>query len=252
MDAQLPPILISTTMIATQTFNLIIFSLWRHKEPYIFLHICLAVASLLAGLSGATTAPLRYATHTPFITFLNQSLATALIFYATSASILANFAISVDRWLSVEFAIKYRNSITKQKAVVAGLISTFVVPLLLSVPRFAVYWQDLIWLPCTGDKHFSPKGSWAEISEVMMGPMFLPLLFVSQLRILMIATRQKYDTFSSLDDLRLVTYFTFIQHYISPVIYGLFWNNYRIAVHRLFRRLRAVLTPNTIVGAHPS
>ncbi|OQV19271.1 hypothetical protein BV898_06694 [Hypsibius exemplaris] len=196
METQLPPLAFSTTIIATQLFNLIIFALWRNKDPYIFLHICLAVASFFAGLALASSVPLRYITLTPVNFFLTKFFGIAVLFYTTSASILANVAISLDRWLSVEFAIKYRTTITKKKALVAGILLTFVVPVVLSVPRYVIYWKDITVDRCVGTKHFSPKGIGAEFTEVMMGPVFLPLLFVSQLRILMIAAKQRLRRFT--------------------------------------------------------
>ncbi|OWA52420.1 hypothetical protein BV898_16877 [Hypsibius exemplaris] len=150
MEIQLPTIAISSTMITAQVFNLIIFVLWRNKEPYIFFHICLAVASLLAGLSVASSIPLRFVARTPVNIFVNIFLGIAVLFYANSASILANFAISLDRWLSVEFAIWYRTTISQKKILFVGIFSSFVLPLVLAVPRFVVYWENMIWTPCTG------------------------------------------------------------------------------------------------------
>ncbi|OWA52421.1 hypothetical protein BV898_16878 [Hypsibius exemplaris] len=309
MEIQLPTIALSFTMITAQVFNLIIFALWRNKEPYIFLHICLAVASLLAGLSVASSIPLRFVARTPVNIFVNQLLGIALLLYAHSASILANFAISLDRWLSVEFAIWYRTTISQRKALLVGIISTFVLPLVLAVPKFVVYWEDMTWTPCTGLKHFSPKGIGAEISEAMIGPIYLPLLFLSQMRILVIATRHQLRRYQhaqrpagvgpvavlpvclvvgivwssflgsmaivflglishvprylqsmlvqhsiirvSVSSGRLTLYITFIQHCASPVIYLFFWHNYRNAVLRFVRQLRAVVAPHPGLAMHP-
>ncbi|OWA52422.1 putative Trypsin-4 [Hypsibius exemplaris] len=98
---------------------------------------------------------------------------------------------NLDRWLFVEFAIKYRTTITKRKALKAGIISTFVVPAGISVSKYIVYWKDITVDRCSGNKHFAPAGVGAEISEMLMGTVFLQMLFISQLRVLMIAAKQR-------------------------------------------------------------
>ncbi|OQV19970.1 hypothetical protein BV898_05975 [Hypsibius exemplaris] len=191
MEAQLPTLSIGTAITSTQLFNLLIFTLWRNKEPYILLHIALAVASLLGGVSMIMSLPLRYVTHTPVHVFLNLLLVIVLVNYAKCAAILANVAISVDRWLSVEFPVRYRTDITRRKALWAGIVTAFGGALLLDVPGLILFWQNMNFGRCTGLRTFYGQGVLFTVWEAVKGPIFFPLLFLSQLRILMIAMRLK-------------------------------------------------------------
>ncbi|OWA55357.1 hypothetical protein BV898_19741 [Hypsibius exemplaris] len=259
-----------------QLFNLIIFSLWRNKEPYVLLHVCLTVASFMAGVTIVIHGLLGHLPYTSANTYLNIFIAIGVLTWFNSAVIFANFAISVDRWLSVEFAVKYRASITHRKALVAGILTTFGATLILNVPSMTAFRNNKHFVPC--------------------GPVLFPLMFLSRLRIMMMAVglklqgyrrRHRLDVlpadhappreilviywssfmcsmtivFSTLisnvpnylmgaiegasDSAKLIgVYMTMVQNCISPVIYLLFWPLYRQALIRLFRRVRAVIRPN--------
>ncbi|OWA50392.1 hypothetical protein BV898_14911 [Hypsibius exemplaris] len=191
MATQLPTLAFGTAITSTQLFNFLIFALWRNKEPYILLHVSLAVASLLAGVTVVTAVPLRYAPYTAVNIFLNLSIGVCLLIYANTAAILTNFAISVDRWMSVEFPIKYRTSITHRKTLLFGSLLIFGGSLVMTIPGFILFWKDMNYARCTGLRTFSPKGVVFTIWEALKGPIFFPLLFMSQLRILMIAVGQR-------------------------------------------------------------
>ncbi|OWA50499.1 hypothetical protein BV898_15012 [Hypsibius exemplaris] len=95
--SQLPPIAFGTAITATQLFNLLMFALWRNKEPYITLHISMAINSLMGGLANLASVPLRYAFPTTTTAFLDVFIALLVTSYINCAVIFANSAISIDR-----------------------------------------------------------------------------------------------------------------------------------------------------------
>ncbi|OQV13628.1 hypothetical protein BV898_12170 [Hypsibius exemplaris] len=155
---QLPTITFGSVMTGTQLFNLLIFAFWRNKEPYITLHVALAVTSLFAGLSVLCTVPLRYQPLDVSIP-LERFFGVALVLYMNCAGLLANLLISVDRWLSVEFPIKYRALVTHRKTRMAAIIGSFVVSLAVVGPGLVAYWDRIIVDPCSRRKLFLPDGT---------------------------------------------------------------------------------------------
>ncbi|OWA51158.1 hypothetical protein BV898_15652 [Hypsibius exemplaris] len=185
-----------TAITTTQLLNLIIFALWRNKEPYVLLHVCLTVASFMAGVSIIIPGPLGYLPYTPVNTFLNVFIGICVLTWANSAVIFANFAISVDRWLSVEFAIKYRASITHRKTLVAGVLTTFGATLILNVPTFTIFWKNQHFEPCAGLRTDALAGGVAFLIWLALkGPVLFPLLFLSQLRIMIVAVGLKLQAY---------------------------------------------------------
>ncbi|OQV23810.1 hypothetical protein BV898_02162 [Hypsibius exemplaris] len=188
---QVPTIITGTIVTSTQLFNLLIFALWRNKEPYILLHVSLAVASLVGGISVFVSVPLRYITLTAGNLFLTKLLCVALVSYASFASHLANVAISLDRWLSVEFAIRYRTAITSRKVAIVGVVGVFGGALLVNGPGILVFWQFITVDPCTRRKNMEGTGTDWVVWDTTQEILFLPILFASQLRILWIALSLK-------------------------------------------------------------
>ena len=125
-----PNILFAVAMMVAQGYNLVVFHYWRNKEPFLLLHVWLAVLSLLYASIGLLTPLTRILPWNEMHSTHAIKLVTCSFFILQAISILMLLAISVDRWLSVEFAIRYRNQMSRRilKRVVIG---TFVAGLLL-------------------------------------------------------------------------------------------------------------------------
>ena len=125
-----PYIPISTAIIATQVFNLVVFHYWRNKEPFLLLHIWLAVPSLLHGLITTITPITRILPWHEIYSVIAIRLVTFSFYFVQATSTLMLLTISVDRWLSVEFAVRYRNDVSK-KILRRVILCNFVAGLLL-------------------------------------------------------------------------------------------------------------------------
>ena len=139
------PLCLSGLNMAAQIFNLIAFALWRQKEPYVYLHVCLAVVALLMMCKNFVVVALRLAPYMPggpAEVWSSGLLNTGRIFVAWYEVVL--LFISVDRWLSVEFAVRYRTHVTRKKVLCTFPI-TLLVALLLCVPGHLVYvWNETV------------------------------------------------------------------------------------------------------------
>ncbi|OQV24795.1 hypothetical protein BV898_01387 [Hypsibius exemplaris] len=178
----------------TQLLNLLIFALWRRKEPYISLHVALAVASLLCGLTFIISVPLRYLPLTPVNIILNKLFGYVFFSFTTSTAILANFAISLDRWLSVEFPVIYRTQVTHRKTLWVSTVGVFGTGLVLVGTGTALYWNDGIVIDtCSRQVTYRPQNITLghEFWQVFNANIFMPFLFLSQLRIVMISATLK-------------------------------------------------------------
>ena len=125
-----PNLPVSTAIIATQVFNLVVFHYWRNKEPFLLLHIWLAVPSLLYGLITTITPITRILPWHETYSVIAVKLVTFSFYFVQATSTLMLLVISVDRWLSVEFAVRYRNGVSK-KILRWVIICNFVAGLLL-------------------------------------------------------------------------------------------------------------------------
>ncbi|OQV16145.1 hypothetical protein BV898_09780 [Hypsibius exemplaris] len=105
--SQLPPFILGTLIISAQFTNLVVFKYWQNKYHYVLSHISLAFSSLLADFAMAAAVPLRNQDLTPLIFYLTNILCLVLYYFADCASLFAIFCISIDRWLSVEYPVKY-------------------------------------------------------------------------------------------------------------------------------------------------
>ncbi|OWA50172.1 hypothetical protein BV898_14697 [Hypsibius exemplaris] len=76
------------------------FLLWRNKDPYIFLHIALAMSSLPVGISASARMALRYTPFTEAFHNLQRVVGLAVILSGSGATMLANLTASLDRWCS--------------------------------------------------------------------------------------------------------------------------------------------------------
>jgi len=127
------PILLLSVMIVAQLFNLIVFHFWRQKEPYILLHVSLAVSSLLYGfISFATPATRIFKWNDKWSETVIRLVGSS--FHVLRPSWLTTLLfIAIDRWLSIEYAVQYRTRISKKK-IRQAILLTWIIALMTSVP----------------------------------------------------------------------------------------------------------------------
>ncbi|OQV24797.1 hypothetical protein BV898_01389 [Hypsibius exemplaris] len=198
MAAEVQPLAFGTVITTTQLFNLIIFALWRGKEPYINLHVGLALTSLLAGLTLLAAVPIRLlVVPTDANMFLFRVFGFCLGMYTNSAAMIANFAISVDRWLSVEFAVTYRATVSKRKTLFVATVGVLGAAFLLATTGDALFWEHIGVDRCSRQVRFVGIGFASEFTMfwVFNGQFCLPLLFLTQLRVLMISAAYRLKRF---------------------------------------------------------
>ena len=109
------PMILSISIAAAQLYNLVVFLYWRNKEPFLLLHVWLTITSLFYGVNSFMIPLTRILSWHEIRSVIAIRLFMASYFVVQAVSALTLLAVSVDRWLSVEFAIKYRNEITKEK-----------------------------------------------------------------------------------------------------------------------------------------
>ncbi|OQV22667.1 hypothetical protein BV898_03492 [Hypsibius exemplaris] len=130
------PLILSGAICLLQAFNLVVFSRWPNKQPFLMYHVSLAACAVSFAIFGSPAPIAR------LLPWSRVSEVVAIISAYTSIVIgrigqLNILAISLDRLLSVEFPIPYRDHITRTKvSVVLGV--NVLVALLLVVPAAAV------------------------------------------------------------------------------------------------------------------
>ena len=130
------PIPFSCLMIIAQLINLLVFRRWLHKEPFLLLHLGLAVNSLLCGsvtLAHLVVRAVPSASHwnTVNVPLLRLSISVWSILRVSNMVILV--FISLDRWLSVEFSLLYRQNINDRR-VLGSFWLIGAVTLLIALP----------------------------------------------------------------------------------------------------------------------
>lgn len=144
-------ITVGLLILNSQLFNLIVFHIWRNKEPYILLHTALAWISLLKGTSHfadllvRTVSRALLVTRSPTGQQASETLAKLVLFGLIWLGLLdltMLVGISVDRWLSVEWAVAYRNRVSRRAVkVLAALCVT--ASLIIGLPGIVVYWPSV-------------------------------------------------------------------------------------------------------------
>ncbi|OWA52601.1 hypothetical protein BV898_17050 [Hypsibius exemplaris] len=184
------PLILSSVMILFQLFNLLVFHFWHDKEPFLLFHTSLAVFSLLSGMTTFLTPMIRIIPWNPAVSVPLTNLNVRCIEYVGTLALLNLLCISVDRWLSVDFAIQYRQQISKKRIRII-LFSMPLLALLLDVPGFIVY-----WLPFEAycDRPLMHSGSLttARLSwKILTGPVILALAAMFQARIIVVAVKTR-------------------------------------------------------------
>ncbi|OQV11489.1 hypothetical protein BV898_14219 [Hypsibius exemplaris] len=176
-------------MILAQTFNLFVFHFWRGKEPFILLHIALAVVSGLQGLTGTIIPLTRIFLWHPAVSVVVINLMVQTFEYLQTLYSLILLSISVDRWLSVEFAVRYRAEVSKTK-IRQTIAATVGLAVLLNLPASIVYWEPFTAFcnkPVAAFHLTLPFAAWKAIT----GPFILAVITVFQARLILIAVQRK-------------------------------------------------------------
>ena len=176
-----PSIILGSVMVATQLFNLIIFHQWRNKEPYVLLHVSLAVTSLLLGVCS------YFAILALFFPYWNDHiaqttrLAVFLFRFFQILSLVNLLFISVDRWLSVEFPVPYRNRVTR-RTMCLSMPVMLAVAVVMIVLDGVEYWQGLV-VYCTRPAiQVMQLNGLFYFWRFLTGPLLLILLILCQTR----------------------------------------------------------------------
>ena len=126
-----------------QIFNLAIFYKWHNKQPFMLLHVSLAVASLTVCLDVFAIEFLRFGSPWNRTKVVFGKLVDAVFNIGNRLTFVNLLFISLDRWLSVEFAIQYRIKVSRTKILVA-VAMVWVIGCLLIVPGFVVFWDGVV------------------------------------------------------------------------------------------------------------
>ncbi|OQV11490.1 hypothetical protein BV898_14220 [Hypsibius exemplaris] len=183
------PLILQSVMILAQTFNLLVFHFWRGKEPFILLHIALAVVSGIQALSGSITPLTRILPWHPAVSVVVINLMSQTFEYLETLYSLILLSISVDRWLSVEFPVRYRAEVSKTK-IRQAIAATVGLAVLLSLPGSIVYWEPFTAFcdkPVSRIPMTPPRRAW----KIITGPFLLIIVTVFQARLITIAVQRK-------------------------------------------------------------
>ncbi|OQV16569.1 hypothetical protein BV898_09242 [Hypsibius exemplaris] len=185
------PIGLSTLIMLCQVFNVSVFHVWRNREPFVLFHISLCYSSLILGINSFINPICRMV---PWNWTTQMVAKAAVVSYGiiNRVCVINTLLISVDRWVSVEFAVFYRNFMTHRRSRIIAAV-TWTVALAITVPGIAVYHSGVI-VSCNrpSNMNFRINGTAGEPWQVFLafvakGPYFIPLLFLFQARILMVA-----------------------------------------------------------------
>ncbi|OQV13996.1 hypothetical protein BV898_11768 [Hypsibius exemplaris] len=185
------PIILGVVTMLSQLFNLTIFRFWHQKEPFVSLHVLLAFCSLLVGAFGIITPVIRLLPWREPLSVTFTNLAAISLEFIHTQSLVTLVAISVDRWLSVEFPGPYRFHISRRKMRWAIGLS-WVVTMVLTLPGFVVYWADFQAF-CNRPVGFVINSAFhgRQIWAAFHGPVILCFLLLFQARIVVIAVTVK-------------------------------------------------------------
>ncbi|OWA51775.1 hypothetical protein BV898_16242 [Hypsibius exemplaris] len=183
------PLILTGIIAAAQLFNLIIFHLWRQKEPFVLFHVALAYYSLFIGILAAGTPIVRMFPWSERVSVpLTITLLNCFEFIRT-LSLVTLLCISADRWLSVEFAVKYRAHISKKRVRQVIAVSWFVTAV-LDWPGAVLNWpyyQAFCYRPPID----TGSGIGRLVWKIFTGPLIVALLLLCQGRIIFTAVRLK-------------------------------------------------------------
>ncbi|OQV16350.1 hypothetical protein BV898_09495 [Hypsibius exemplaris] len=185
------PTILVFSQILGQIFNLVVFHLWRNKEPFLTLHVALAYGNIFTGAVGSISAFARWSKWTITAETIVK-VQVALFAFSNRSTVVNTVLISLDRWLSVEFPIAYRNRISKRKLSIAVLVG-WIYSMAVTAPPFVAF-RDRILVGCSrpGTFDYTPSTLWEYfLTAFTKAPIYVALLFLFQLRILVIAVETR-------------------------------------------------------------
>ena len=187
--------LCAASIILCNLFNLAVFLRWRQKSPFMHLHVSLTVSSLLVGLSGLSSPISRSIAWTPTVELM-ATVGVLLFLLSHRISVTNTLCISVERWVSVEFPIWYRNHVTKRGIIVLAVIA-WLTALVITLPGYAIFRRG-IDVACNRPftMYFLVNGTRGDDTQAFFGglarsPFLIPILAAFQIRILVIAVETK-------------------------------------------------------------
>ncbi|OWA52542.1 hypothetical protein BV898_16994 [Hypsibius exemplaris] len=155
-------LLVASATVAAQLFNILIFrffSIGLHAAPW-----------------------------TPIVIFLARLALSGFLMFHKFSMIMLLF-ISLDRWLSVEFAIKYRAHIFRPQ-IKCFVVLSWLITFLSSVRGCIVYWKFMSVM-CDRPTRFQAPGTGFMVWSIVTGPLILIPPVVLQFRIAWIAAWMK-------------------------------------------------------------
>ncbi|OQV12534.1 hypothetical protein BV898_13178 [Hypsibius exemplaris] len=184
------PLILSGVIVCSQLFDLVIFHFWRQKEPYILFHVALAYTSLLVGVDGAVTPLVRMLPwKEPVVSFIFINIFFRGYEFFHTLALMTLLFISVDRWVSVEFAVEYRARISTS-TVRLFIALTWILTATLTLPGIILYWPNLE-AACDKVVRDTDHSAGRPVWKIFTGPVILCLLLLSQTRIFIIAVNAK-------------------------------------------------------------
>ncbi|OQV23348.1 hypothetical protein BV898_02795 [Hypsibius exemplaris] len=217
------PIILSIMMTLSHSFTLFIFNLWRQKEPLVLLHVALAYAFLFLTFSTVMTPIARLLPWNLPINGFFINLSNRCYEFFQTLSFVTLWLISVDRWLSVEFAVKYRAQISRLK-IKKAIVASWLITSALALPGMIIIWPNF---NAFCDRPIQDQAG-REISAIFNGPFLLVLMMVFQVRIVVIAVTTK------LRQLLAKAKTTVGPASSRPVIVGIVWSSMRASMVILF------------------
>ena len=184
-----PTIVLASLMIASQLFNLLIFRRWRNKDPYLLLHVFLAIVSLLIGVCGIFGVFARFFPYLNSTTAVVNKVGISAYQFLNVTFLLTLLSISIDRWLSVEFAVAYRNVVSVKKMYLT-LPAIVAVSLILDMPGLSIFARN-IHVFCDRSPEWNHSSSGGYAWQFVGGPFLLLLIFICQFRIFTIVLLMK-------------------------------------------------------------
>ncbi|OQV23594.1 hypothetical protein BV898_02341 [Hypsibius exemplaris] len=118
------PLLLCTVVAVLNLYNLAVFRLWPQKEPYLLFHIFLAANAVVAAALSYLSPISRILDWTHPNRWTYKVGMGGLVLIQFTAMVNVAF-MGIDRWLSVEFAVQYRNYSSRSRFVVIGLMYLF-------------------------------------------------------------------------------------------------------------------------------
>ncbi|OQV19863.1 hypothetical protein BV898_06133 [Hypsibius exemplaris] len=178
-------ILLSLTIMFANIYNLVVFRLWSKKEPYVLFHIVLAVEAVLGG-GVSIFAPITRLYDWTNPTRWSHKVCTGGVLLAQFNCLVNVAVISVDRWLSVEFPIPYRNHSNRQRILWTISVAYVIATLHTVVPL--VVFPECLLLYCSRQQAFRWLGRSYLLWNYTRGPLFLMIIMLTQARICVIAS----------------------------------------------------------------